>query len=597
MEHPRGSAPERDVRPRRAAPYALPPLVALFAVLLWWTWGSWPDVLVDFGRELYVAWRLSEGAVLYRDVMYINGPLSPYVDALWFRWFGDGLRTLVIANAAICLLILVLLWTLLVRLGSALSATLAGAVFLLVFAFAQQMPTGNYNFITPYSHETTHGLVIGLVAVLSVTRVARSGSARAVAACGLCLGLALLTKPEVVLATAGVTIGGGSLALLVRRTPLRVVAGRVAVFCAAAALPPLAAAALLALAMPPGEALANTFGGLRWLGNSALASRFYLRIAGLLDPWGAAGRLVGWSAAWCALLGGAALLGRVASRGRAGAMTPVGVFAAVSVLAWIFRASIPWPQALMPLPLLMAASTIGFAIAALRAGDPDERERLVLGAALSLLALLLLVKVVLRVRAIHYGFALAMPATMVAIVLLRDWLPRVTGPPTGARAARSAAFLAALLAFVVVHVQTTAGFLAAKTVPVGAGSDAFRADARGSEVGRVLAEMAAVVPRDATVAVLPAGAMLGYLARHPSSIRYVDFDPFVVDLYGEGAMLDALVARPPDFVVLADVPMQEYGARGFGDGYAERLAAWIGRRYEPVGATAGRWIVLLRRTR
>lgn len=62
-------------------------------------------------------------------------------------------------------------------------------------------------------------------------------------------------------------------------------------------------------------------------------------------------------------------------------------------------------------------------------------------------------------------------------------------------------------------------------------------------------------------------------------------------------MLDDLVARPPDFVVLADVPMQEYGARGFGDGYAEKLAAWIGRRYEPVGATAGRWIVLLRRTR
>ena len=42
--------------------------------------------------------------------------------------------------------------------------------------------------------------------------------------------------------------------------------------------------------------------------------------------------------------------------------------------------------------------------------------------------------------------------------------------------------------------------------------------------------------------------------------------------------------------------MVEYGPRGFGDGYAEELASWIGRHYQPVGATTGRWIVLLQRT-
>lgn len=144
--------------------------------------------------------------------------------------------------------------------------------------------------------------------------------------------------------------------------------------------------------------------------------------------------------------------------------------------------------------------------------------------------------------------------------------------------------------------RTSVGLLATKNLVVGTGADEFLADARGLEVERIEAEIAALVPSGSTLAALPTGQMIGYLTRRPSPIRYVDFDPFVVDLYGEHAMLDALAARPPDFVVLVDASTAEYGPRGFGDGYAEDLAAWIGRHYEPVGETAGRWIVVLRRT-
>ena len=82
-----------------AAPAAIIALV--FAALTAWSWRRWPDVLVDFGRELYVAWRLSEGDVLYRDVASFYGPLSPYVNALWFRVFGPGLVTLAWLNLAL----------------------------------------------------------------------------------------------------------------------------------------------------------------------------------------------------------------------------------------------------------------------------------------------------------------------------------------------------------------------------------------------------------------------------------------------------------------------------------------------------------------
>ena len=60
---------------------------------------KWTDPLVDFGRELYVPWRLSHGAVLYRDVDDFYGPLSQYLNAGFFRVFGPGLMVLAAANS------------------------------------------------------------------------------------------------------------------------------------------------------------------------------------------------------------------------------------------------------------------------------------------------------------------------------------------------------------------------------------------------------------------------------------------------------------------------------------------------------------------
>src|SRR6187455_37526 len=104
-----------------------PAVVAVAGIaMLAWTWGTWPDVLVDFGRELYVAWQLAEGRRLYADLAYFNGPLSPYVNALWFRLFGVGLWTLVVANLVVLALVTTLLYRIVRELAGWLAATAAG---------------------------------------------------------------------------------------------------------------------------------------------------------------------------------------------------------------------------------------------------------------------------------------------------------------------------------------------------------------------------------------------------------------------------------------------------------------------------------------
>jgi len=86
---------------RKSPAYIFTAHVLTFAALLAWSWRKWPDPLVDFGRELYFAWQINEGRLLYRDLASLFGPVSPYINALWFRLFGTSLLTLALCNTAI----------------------------------------------------------------------------------------------------------------------------------------------------------------------------------------------------------------------------------------------------------------------------------------------------------------------------------------------------------------------------------------------------------------------------------------------------------------------------------------------------------------
>ncbi|TFG86183.1 MAG: hypothetical protein E4H17_04390, partial [Gemmatimonadales bacterium] len=173
-------------------------LAAIGAGLLSASWGHGPDVLIDFGRELYLAWRLSEGEVLYRDVRHLSGPLSPYWNALVFQILGVGLHSLVWANVALIALMTGLLYRLLRRIAGPLSAFMGPAVMLLGFAFGQLSRVGNYNYLTPYAHEITHGLTLSL-GVLAVLAVRERLGAATYGLAGLLLGAVALTKVEVFL--------------------------------------------------------------------------------------------------------------------------------------------------------------------------------------------------------------------------------------------------------------------------------------------------------------------------------------------------------------------------------------------------------------
>lgn len=547
---------------RRRALRALGPalLVATGVAMLVWTWRAWPDPLVDFGRELYVPWRLSQGARLFKDIAWFNGPLSQYWNAALFRLFGPGLIVLVWSNVLVLLACVWMLYDLIARLADRLTATVAGMVFLLVFAFGQYVGIGNYNWITPYSHELTHGIVLGLATLVVLARWRRTGSPVSLGVAGLAFGLCFLTKPEPFLAaTAAVLV---LLAPAVRRD-----GKSLEILLASAAVPVAVSAVAVGLRGTLGAWPAVLAGKVEHLA-------YYRADMGLDAPVFRIEEMLAWSGVWVLAIGApaaAAWLGR-GHRRRTLPLACAGATAIVLALLGIHG----WQGALRPLPLAVLAIA-GAALLARREGGDKVRADTALAFAAFGLALLL--KMILRARVAHYGFALAMPATLLVVTALVGWIPsRLTGQGWSGGVVRSCV-LVLVTFFAVAHLAVTGTWLSRKTEMVGTGRDRFRSDVRGVLVQRAVSDLDSWGVR--TAAVLPEGVMINYLARIPNPTPYVNFMPPEEILFGGGRWAAAFRRSPPQVVLLAPKNTAEYGRGAFGVGYGKELARWVAGHYVP----------------
>lgn len=566
------------------------------------SWLKWPDGTVDFGRELYVAAQLAEGRRLYFDVAHFLGPLSQHVNAGWFALGGRGLHMLIAGNAALALLLMVLLYRLLRHAAGRAACTVAMVIFCLWFLCSQYAGIGNYNYLAPYTHEAVHGLICSVGAMLAWLRYVKRGRGAALDACGVCLGLAALTRPEPFLAgVAGVIVGGAAMAMARREAWAAMCAlGRVA---AMAIVPILIAIFALAAHMPlriaPRAALA---GLLTPLTTDVAGLKFFQDNMGLSAPALHIGRTLSWAFGWCVLAAMAIWLGHIAGRIQ---RRPIWVAVAVFPFATTaFIAAIEpvvWIDALRPLPLLMLLVLGASVCDSAHGGASPAAAR----AALAAFAGALTAKMGLWVSPDHYGFTLAMPAALLLVVAMLDWLPRRAASRGGSGATTCAVLLAGLVAATVGLQRISREQLARKTYPVGTRADRFLADpARGEALTLMLAQIERHVAPGRSLAVFPEGPMLNYLSRRSSSVPFTQFMPTELAVYGEARLLAALHAAPPDFVVLLHKDTSEFGARFFGRDYGREIGRFVVERYAPlelVGAPPLRderfGIALLRRTK
>jgi hypothetical protein len=558
----------------------------LFLVLLNWSWRKWPDPIIDFGRELYIPWQITRGQVLYRDIASLFGPLSPYVNALWFRLFGVSLTTIAVCNVVIFAAVLAGIYRFVRACADRVTATAATLLTMLVFGFSQYVDVGNYNFVCPYSHEATHGLAISIALLLCLARAMATRGRVSWAAGGLCFGLVTLTKPEMAVAALAATTAAilGS-ALLDRHERPRL-GLNVALFSLAAMLPPLGFFLFFLGHMGLAPALRATAGA--WVqaaGTGIAASPFYLRVTGLDQPIANLTRMLLTFAGFAIFVGAAMVVSRARSA------TPPSTIQRVQQAALLLAASAFSVVATVfyALPLIVL-STLVVSVLLLRGarGDRDRSLRFLWIVVWSAFALVLLAKMGLNARIVHYGFYLALPATVATIVLIVWLIPQAIDGWSGGGSTFRVIALCAFVAGLAPYLWIAHGRYQSKTVPIGSGGDLFFASSdprawQGVAVRDVLAQLRSAP--GATLAVLPEGVMLNYLSRRRSPLRVVNLMPPELMAFGQADILRSLEAAPPDTVLLMHRDVAEYGVPPFGESaaYGGPILSWVRAHYQVIG--------------
>jgi hypothetical protein len=207
----------------------------------------------------------------------------------------------------------------------------------------------------------------------------------------------------------------------------------------------------------------------------------------------------------------------------------------------------------------------------------------------SVFGLALLAKLGFYSRIWHYGFALAMPAFVSAIYLLLWLLPRLLGRYGVQRGwFRGTVWLVLMVGFMRLFVQSEFVYRD-KTVAVGQGGDelmAFRAEKNptGVAIQSALPWIEKNLPPEATLAVLPEGAMVNYLSRRSNPTHYFVWNPAEMAVFGQTNMTAAFKQNCPDYVMLIHRDGAEYGVKFFGqeEKFGLELMQWIQQNYEPV---------------
>jgi len=545
------------------------------------TWRKWADVLVDFGMQLYLPWKISQGLVLYRDAKYLTGgPFSQYFNALLFKIFGPSMMTLAMTNLLIAAGLVALLYRRFLAAADTLTATLICLGVVLVFAFGQYSDIANYNYITPYSHEVWHGLALSIAAIALLSTWLIKQKIRFAACAGFCAGLVFMTKPDIFFALFVGTIAAFALAFVSKANGALFWKSLLA-FVIAGAIPLLAFLFYFHAQENWQDCLRSVcFAWVPLLKSPVSETPFYKWCTGMDAPWLNFRLMLIHFAAVCLVVAISAFVFRRDFKNPANRAIAMVWTALLVALASRFD----WVDCGRSLPLLDAALLVMLCVKFRKA--PGS---FLFPLVWSLFALVLLAKLGLYSRIWHYGFALAMPAFVGAIYLL-IWLVPQWLETRGVNSSffRPAVALVLLTGMMRLFVQSQFVYHE-KTVAVGTGGDKILASSQkispaGAAVQTSLTWLNENAPKDATLAVLPEGVMINYLSRRTNPGHYLLWNGNELAAFGQADMTADFENHPPDYIMLVHRDASEYGLKYFGqeEKFGLELMRWIQKNYEMV---------------
>jgi hypothetical protein len=246
-------------------------------------------------------------------------------------------------------------------------------------------------------------------------------------------------------------------------------------------------------------------------------------------------------------------------------ITALGIVVAGVGFGYVTQAEwLDVPTCLPVLLLLAIGTSLRRAVSETR---PGRNSALCLAA---IFGLGLLPKIILRVGWAHYGFALAMPGTLVvvhvAVHTIPDWWRERRYSGRWFQALAVGVFAGAAMSLV--HNWVRIDRL--KTVAVGEKGDRFYSvpiyDGRTIPTVQTLAYLKAHVHADDTLVVFPNGCMLNYLLRVRNPTAFLMFNPWEFEAHGgEQLVTESILRAVPDYAVIVTEDMTVHGRGNFGD--------------------------------
>jgi len=525
-------SPTPDSRPSTPgiSLYLAAVVLAVAAIAFIQSYARWLDPIIDTGRDLYIPEQIAKGAKLYRDIRYQYPPLAPYLLVLITGGIGHSLAAYMAIGIAQSMTIAASLWVALRKPLPAFAATLSFAA--ICFCGAS---TWGANFLFPYSYGATFGMALLCVALAAFVH---ARNAVAIAA----LGLASWCKVEYAVAALVIVV----ILAVARRITLRQIA---------------AYGAGMGLSI---AAVAFYFRDTHWWSENvfaawqhgARATRFFAIVSGLAN-WrdqvvqiavGLAGiAAIFFLQRWRHWLAGLAIIiGAVL-------IADHSFFRAWAVLQWV---------------------ALGWALVR------DRESPLVIFAAFSVATTL---RIPLNVSPAWYGFVLTVPAMALAAYALFCYLPR--------RNVMALFWLAPFVATAGADLWQQRERYAQKQYAIVSPRGTFYDWNR--DRAAILNRVIATIP-DGTLAVMPEGITINYLTRTRTPLTFHTFTPVeTADPLVEEVIVRELTVHPPDRVLLVSRDVREYGSRGFGLDYDQRVIGllrvryrvqqvWHGERFEAV---------------
>lgn len=549
------------------------------------------DPIVDFGSELYVAWRIKEGAVLYQDLFYYFGPFGPYFNALVMSVFGESRTPIIISSLSFFVATLGLVFLSVSRYFSNQTAAIALIFVTLFFGFNQFGQLANYNFLTPYRFGVVYGLFFSLATVWALDFSRRKQSLGWACMAGFFLGLSFLNKSELFLAVAGaIFIAGATLALLstVERKRLN---WRMAATLALGFLLIVSFAALFwsfharELSFESVMVLLRPY--LLMLNKDIFAMPFYQRLLGQGES---IDRYLYLAIGFLGFLGLPWLIfAKISSlRESRARLQASGAF--LVVIAFVLSlANRNWPEALVHLIqwqlgnhfLSLAIGTIALILAW---RSRDSRSGLVMFAIVAFACGLTGAKVLFSTTLnTHYGFVLGLPAGLLIFLFIFEGgaaLARRLKRPNFPEGSWKIYVLLLLLPQAVIFYRTTEAFLATKTERWEAkGAFQYNSDEHLKPLDDLFSYLGRYHDRARTVTVLPDGSFLNFVTGKPNPLFMLSLLPDQVMLFGEQEILRQMSDKKPDLVLLYPSPIAEFGMGNFPEGYGKNIYYWIRQNY------------------